>query len=59
MRAQETSPAIAAGRQLIFDLAKADGETVFAYDVVYGCWDHRRDVATAIMCYAIAGMMTG
>lgn len=39
---------IRAGREKIAALANADGEHVFAREVLAGAWDHRNDVANAI-----------
>lgn len=35
-------------RQIIADLARADGEHTFAREVLAGAWDHRRDVQAAL-----------
>lgn len=39
---------IAQGREFIAQLAEKEGETEFAEQVRFGCWDHRNDVAKAI-----------
>lgn len=39
------------GRWHIAQLAKLDGEHVFANEVLAGAWDHRNDVSKAIAGY--------
>ena len=39
---------VKAGREHIAELARMDGENVFAREVLDGCWDHRNDVRKAI-----------
>lgn len=41
-------PTIEEARTIIADLAKIEGEEIFAREVLAGAWDHRRDVQAAL-----------
>ena len=35
-------------RSEVANIARAEGEVIFAKEVLAGCWDHRRDVQAAL-----------
>ncbi len=44
----EMTQTIEKARKVIAELATAEGEVIFAREVMAGCWDHRRDVQAVV-----------